>query len=80
MEGPDWVLFDCKTQGTKRKRHPVQTTTTKYQVLISKTISYVQIQVIIPLNTTFESHHEKTNILVSDLVRHKPGCTAAEDG
>ena len=29
---------------------------------------------------TFESHHEKTNILVSDLVRHKPGCTAIEDG
>ena len=23
-----------------------------------------------------EPHHEKTNILVSDLVRHKPGCTA----
>ena len=27
-----------------------------------------------------ERHHEKTNILVSDLVRHKPGCTAIEDG
>ena len=24
--------------------------------------------------------HEKTNILVSDLVRHKPGCTATENG
>ena len=24
--------------------------------------------------------HEKTNILVSDLVRHKPGCTVTEDG
>ena len=29
---------------------------------------------------TFEPHHEKTNILVSDLVRQKPGCTAIEDG
>ena len=29
---------------------------------------------------TFEPRHEKTNILVSDLVRHKPGCTALEDG
>ena len=29
---------------------------------------------------TFEPHHEKTNILVSDLVRHKPSCTAVEDG
>ena len=27
-----------------------------------------------------EPRHEKTNILVSDLVRHKPGCTATEDG
>ena len=24
----------------------------------------------------FEPRHEKTNILVSDLVRHKPGCIA----
>ena len=28
----------------------------------------------------YEPRHEKTNILVSDLVRHKPGCTAIEDG
>ena len=27
----------------------------------------------------FESHHEKTKVLVSDLVRHKPGCTATEE-
>ena len=27
-----------------------------------------------------EPRHEKTNILVSDLVRHKPGCTDTEDG
>ena len=25
-----------------------------------------------------EPHYEKTNILVSDLVQHKPGCTATE--
>ena len=24
--------------------------------------------------------HEKTNVLVSDQVRHKPGCKATEDG
>ena len=29
---------------------------------------------------TIELRHEKTNILVSDPVRHKPGCTATEDG
>ena len=27
----------------------------------------------------FEPLHEKTNVLVSDLVRHKLGCTATED-
>ena len=27
-----------------------------------------------------EPRHEKTNVLVSDLVRHKPDCTATEDG
>ena len=27
-----------------------------------------------------EPRHEKTNVLVSDLVRHKPGCTATGDG
>ena len=27
-----------------------------------------------------EPRHEKTNRMVSDLVRHKPGCTATEDG
>ena len=26
------------------------------------------------------THHEKNNVLVSDLVRHKPCCTATEDG
>ena len=30
--------------------------------------------------TEYEPRHEKTNILVSDLVRPKPGCTATEDG
>ena len=25
-----------------------------------------------------EPRHEKTNVLVSDLVRHKPGCTATD--
>ena len=31
-------------------------------------------------NFTYEPRHEKTNVLVSDLVRHKPGCTVTEDG
>ena len=29
---------------------------------------------------TYEPRYEKTNVLVSDLVRHKPGCKATEDG
>ena len=28
----------------------------------------------------YDPRHEKTNMLVSDLVRHKPGCTATDDG
>ena len=31
-------------------------------------------------NIINELHHEKTNIVVSVQVRHKPGCTATEDG
>ena len=27
----------------------------------------------------YEPRHEKTNVLVSDQVRHKLGCTATED-
>ena len=30
--------------------------------------------------TRNEPRHEKTNVLVSDIVRHKPGCTITEDG
>ena len=29
---------------------------------------------------SYEPRHEKTNVLVSDLVPHKPGCTATVDG
>ena len=32
------------------------------------------------VESTFEPCHEKTNILVANLVRHKPGCTSTEDG
>ena len=28
---------------------------------------------------SFEPRHKKTNVLVSDPARHKPGCTATED-
>ena len=30
--------------------------------------------------TTNEPRHEQTNVLVSYLIRHKPGCAATEDG
>ena len=36
--------------------------------------------VIPALQSSNEPRHEKTNVLVSDLVRHKPGCTATENG
>ena len=31
-------------------------------------------------DTVYEPRHEKTNALVSDQVRHKPGCAVTEDG
>ena len=55
--------------------------------------SYIKRFSIAPYDTSFainvhaslrkeisEPRHEKTNVLVSDLVRHKPGCTATEEG
>ena len=32
------------------------------------------------LKGVFEPRHEKTNIVVSEQVRHKPSCTSTEDG
>ena len=32
------------------------------------------------VNEQFEPRHEKTDVLVSDPIRHKPGCTIKEDG
>ena len=31
------------------------------------------------IHVTYERRHEKTNVLISDLVRHKPGCAVTED-
>ena len=36
--------------------------------------------ILMRLNVEYEPRCKKTNILVSDLVRHKPGCTLEEDG
>ena len=37
-------------------------------------------QSAIPILRLFEPRCEKTGFVVSDKVRHKPGCTATEDG
>ena len=36
--------------------------------------------IVLTVSIIYEPRHDTTNILVSDLVRHKPGCTATEDG
>ena len=46
--------------------------TSRYQVSVYRTNG--------PLVYIYEPRREKTNVLVSDLVQHKPGCTATEDG
>ena len=47
---------------------------------LQKIIKAFDINCLLLLSRRNEPRHEKTNILVSDLVRHKPGCTATEDG
>ena len=34
---------------------------------------------VLRMRLSDKPRHEKTNVLVSDLVRHKPGCKAKED-
>ena len=46
------------------------------KLLLGET-TYVTMHVIIE-HRQIEPRDEKTNVLVSDLVRHKPGCTATE--
>ena len=41
---------------------------------------FSQIFVCVSFFCKFEPRHEKINVLVSEMVRHKPGCTATEDG
>ena len=38
------------------------------------------ISVVDTFSMTIEPRREKANVLVSDLVLHKSGCTATEDG
>ena len=38
------------------------------------------LQFFMAVKTIIEQRHEKPNVLVSDLVRHIPVCTAIEDG
>ena len=44
------------------------------------TVSFCIINESLSNKTKTEPLHKKTNILVSDQVRHKPGCKATEDG
>ena len=37
-------------------------------------------QQVLNIYKVYEPRHEKTNVLVYDLVRHKPGCTTTQDG
>ena len=54
----------------------------KAQIFIKDTISARQSDQTAqtPLLFSYEPRHKKTNILVSDQVQHKQGCTATEDG
>ena len=42
-------------------------------------LACVEAKILITHSVTFEARHERSNVLVSDLVRHKRVCTATED-
>ena len=46
----------------------------------TRCIITTQYTAIITTEKIFDPRREKTDILVSDQVRHKPGCKATEDG
>ena len=48
--------------------------------IYGKSTCTVEKRVFDNIKSTNEPLREKTNVLVSDLVQHKPGCTATEDG
>ena len=53
---------------------------TRRRVSLYRVFYHYAISSALQNNEQYEPHHEKTNVLVSDLVLHKPGCTATEDG
>ena len=50
------------------------------QLIFAFVLAYAKNRFLHYMAHIIEQCHEKTNVLVSDLVRHKPGCTAIEDG
>ena len=54
------------------------------QMQIMKTVDIAELDITVILTIADQSEkiepcHEKINVLVSDKVRHKPGCTAIEE-
>ena len=49
-------------------------------LLVLLYVAYASLRTDLTIQNIIDPRHEKTNVLVSDLVIQKPGCTATEDG
>ena len=60
--------------------HIIKVKTVPKLTPIASSIENHNIIIALERPVIYEPRHEKTNILVSNLVLHIPGCTASEDG
>ena len=76
-------LLKTKIMGTGKNRLSMVVLTFTNNLCLRAEVRNIMIQVWFEgalIILACEPRHEKTNVLISDLVRHKPGCTATEDG
>ena len=70
------LIFICMSISKRKQSDHAGIDAISTSKLYSSMIAFV----LTTARRTNEPRHEKTNVLVSDMVRHKPGCTVKEDG
>ena len=80
LSGPPTLLKDIdKIESAQRRAARWATGDYKYASSVTEMLG-IDTRLVMPYKITYEPRHEKTNVLVCDMVQHKPGCTATEDG
>ena len=69
----------CDTTRFVLGKHSISKNVEKERTLLNSFLTLIKKEVT-NFAILFEARHEKTSVLVSDLVGHKPGCIATEDG